>query len=118
MIQNVEQIISARQSGQCKKQESPSLSGAPSDTRLSLLQSAWLDTVRRTWQIDPAITIHLAERFTSPILRAEVVKLVRSSTQDVLSTPEALPFLLGDRLDPHFRRDLKVWVSVYPGNFI
>lgn len=34
--------------------------------------------------------------------------MVRSSTLDVLDTPEALRFLIGDRLDHTIRRDLKV----------
>ena len=34
--------------------------------------------------------------------------MVRSNTVDVLGIPGALSFLLGDRLDPHVHRDLKV----------
>lgn len=52
--------------------------------------------------------MYLPERFTSPTLRYEVVKLVRSSPLEVLDVPEALHYLLGDRLDGNMRRDLKV----------
>ena len=52
--------------------------------------------------------MYFAERLKNPIIRNEVGKLVRSSTLDVLDTPEALAFLLGDRLDSAIRRDLKV----------
>ena len=52
--------------------------------------------------------MYLSERFKNPIVRNEVGKLVRSSSLDILDTPEALPFLLGDRIDPSVRRDLKV----------
>ena len=38
--------------------------------------------------------------------------MVRSNTLDVLGIPGALPFLLGDRLDPHVHRDLKVISSL------
>jgi len=65
--------------------------------------------VRMVWQVDPAIAVHLPERFKSyTVVRNEVTKLVRSTTRDVLDTPEALPFLLGDRIDSAVRRDLKV----------
>ncbi len=50
----------------------------------------------------------LSERFKHLIIAHEVEKLVRSNTVDALDVPEALSFLLGDRLDPHIQRDLKV----------
>jgi phosphatidylinositol 4-kinase len=65
--------------------------------------------VRMVWQIDPAIAVHLPERFKgSVVVHNEVTKLVRSTTRDVLDTAEALPFLLGDRIDSAVRRDLRV----------
>ncbi|KAL0946563.1 hypothetical protein HGRIS_012767 [Hohenbuehelia grisea] len=81
------------------------------------LSEAWPSIIRTLWQIDPAIAIHLLDRFKSPILRQELTKAVRSSTLDALDTPEALPFLLGDRLDPAIQRDLKhllLWAPVPP----
>lgn len=60
------------------------------------------------WQVDPAIAVFFAERFQNMASRAEVAKLVRSNTANVLDVPEALPLLVGDRLDPNIRRDLKV----------
>ena len=42
-----------------------------------------------------------------------MAKIVRSSTLEVLDTPEALIFLVGDRLDPAIRRDLKVRLKNY-----
>ncbi|KAJ6618823.1 hypothetical protein B0H10DRAFT_2217316 [Mycena sp. CBHHK59/15] len=87
-------------------------------TERGLLEASWATMVRRVWQIDPAIAVHLPERFKSSIVvRNEVAKLVRSATRDVLDTPEALPFLLGDRLDSTVRRDLKhllLWAPVPP----
>ena len=67
------------------------------------------------WSLNPAIAIHLSERFKLAVVRNEVTKLVRSNTVDVLDVPESLPFLLGDKLDPNVSRDLKVssssWVE-------
>lgn len=65
------------------------------------------------WQINPGIAVHLTERFKLGSIRYEVGKLVRSSTNAVLDISEALPLLLGERLDPHIHRDLKVHL-VYP----
>jgi phosphatidylinositol 4-kinase len=60
------------------------------------------------WQVDPAIAIFFAERFQYTTIRFEVSRLVRSATASVLDVPEALLFLVGERLDPNVRRDLKV----------
>jgi len=65
------------------------------------------------WEINPAIAVHLPERFTSTTLRNEVTKLVRSSPLEVLDVPEALSFLVGDKLEPYPRRDLKVFYFSY-----
>lgn len=50
----------------------------------------------------------MPERFKSLAVRNEVSKIIRSNPRDVLDIPEALAFLLGDRVDPTIRRDLKV----------
>lgn len=72
------------------------------------IQSTWISTVRKVWEIDPAIAVFLTERFHNQTVHAEVGRLVRSGTHDVLHVPEALPFLVGDKLDQTIRRDLKV----------
>ncbi|KAF7295444.1 hypothetical protein MIND_01084200 [Mycena indigotica] len=83
-----------------------------------LFEASWATMVRTVWQIDPAIAVHLPERFKSAVVvRNEVTKLVRSTTRDVLDTPEAIPFLLGDRLEADVQRDLKhllLWAPVPP----
>lgn len=71
-------------------------------------QTTWPAIVRTVWQFDPAIAIFLAERFPNLSVRQEVIKRVRASSVDVLDTPEAIPLLIGERLDSHSRRDLKV----------
>ncbi|KZP21149.1 hypothetical protein FIBSPDRAFT_788486 [Athelia psychrophila] len=83
----------------------------------TMLESSWANLVRTVWKIDPAIAIFLTERFKSTTIQNEVGKMVRSSTLDVLDTPEALRFLIGDRLDHTIRRDLKhllLWAPVPP----
>lgn len=71
-------------------------------------QTTWTNTVRKLWQIDPAVAIYLTERFNVPIIAHEVGRLVRSRTRDVLDIPEALRFLVGDKTGADVRRDLKV----------
>lgn len=73
-----------------------------------LLQGSWTAVVRTVQKVDPAIAVYMAERFKSPGVQSEVGKLVRSSSLDFLDTPEALHFLVGDKLDVNVRRDLKV----------
>jgi phosphatidylinositol 4-kinase len=68
----------------------------------------WTTFVRQTWQLDPGIAVHLTERFTVPALASEVTSLVRSNPLACLDVPEALNFLVGDKLDSTVRRDLRV----------
>ncbi|KAL1947994.1 hypothetical protein VTO73DRAFT_13718 [Trametes versicolor] len=83
----------------------------------TMLDSSWTAAVRKTWEIDPAITIYFAERFNYPAVQSEVARLVRSSTPDVLDVPEALHFLVGEKLDLGVQRDLRyllLWAPVAP----
>ncbi|KAF5380919.1 hypothetical protein D9615_004166 [Tricholomella constricta] len=83
----------------------------------TMLEASWGGVLRTVWQIDPAIAIYLPERFKSPVVRNEVIKMVCSSPLEVLDIPEALLFFVGDRVDPHVRRDFKnllLWAPVPP----
>ncbi|KAJ3734042.1 hypothetical protein DFJ43DRAFT_1065841 [Lentinula guzmanii] len=85
---------------------------------MTLVESSWPALIRTLWQINPAIAVHLTERFKLNVIRSEVTKLVRSSTADVLDVPEALNFLLGEGMEvAAARRDLKLlplWAPVPP----
>ncbi|KAH9930753.1 atypical/PIKK/PI4K protein kinase [Fomitopsis serialis] len=83
----------------------------------TMLDSSWISAVRKTWELDPAIALGLAERFNHPTVDREVGHLVRSSTLDAMQCPEALRYLVGDKLDPTLRRDLKyilLWEPIPP----
>jgi phosphatidylinositol 4-kinase len=67
------------------------------------------------WTIDPAVAVHLAERFKQFIVRSEVAKHIKADPKAALDVPEALSFLLGDRLDSSVRKCLKVGY-VYPNH--
>ncbi|KAJ3555853.1 hypothetical protein NM688_g2347 [Phlebia brevispora] len=82
-----------------------------------MTDSTWVTALRTLWQLDPAIAVHLPERFHVPLLSGEVMRLIRSSTRDVVDIPEALRFLVGERLDVAVQRDLKyllLWAPVPP----
>ncbi|THU88594.1 hypothetical protein K435DRAFT_821590 [Dendrothele bispora CBS 962.96] len=81
------------------------------------VEAVWVGIIRTVWNLNAAIAVHMTERFKLPVLRNEVTKLVRSSSLEVLDVPEALQFLVGDRMDPIMRRDLKhllLWAPVPP----
>jgi len=78
-------------------------------------QASWTPIVRTLWDLDPAIAVYLTERSNNATIRYEVGKLVRSNTIDVLDIPEALTFLVGERLDPLICKELKV---PYSQNFV
>ncbi|KAG1843995.1 hypothetical protein C8R48DRAFT_780450 [Suillus tomentosus] len=83
----------------------------------NMLESAWPGIVRTVWEVDPAIAVHLTKHFKSPAAHAEVQNLVRSNTSQVVDTPEALRFLIGDSFRSGPRRELKyiiVWAPVTP----
>ncbi|KAJ3814722.1 hypothetical protein F5876DRAFT_72711 [Lentinula aff. lateritia] len=84
---------------------------------MTMVESSWPALIRTLWQIDPAIAVHLTERFKLNVIRSEVTKLVRSSTADVLDVPEALNFLLGEGIElTAVRRDLKAGsIALSPG---
>jgi phosphatidylinositol 4-kinase len=71
-------------------------------------QTSWATAIRTAQKIDPAIAVYIAERFKSPTVQSEVGKLIRSSPLEFVDIPEALHFLVGDKLDSNIRRDLRV----------
>lgn len=73
---------------------------------LSEPKSSWVKTVQTAWEVNPAVAIHMAERFKPA--QPHVLRLIRANPQEVLHVPEALQFLLGSRLDPVVRKSLKV----------
>jgi phosphatidylinositol 4-kinase len=54
------------------------------------------------------MAVHMAERFKIPTVQSEVTRLVRLDPKAVVDVPEAVFFLLGERLDSTSRGLLKV----------
>ncbi|TBU65484.1 atypical/PIKK/PI4K protein kinase [Dichomitus squalens] len=83
----------------------------------TMLDNAWTAAIRRTWNIDPAIAVYMAERFSQPAVQTAVSSLVRSNTRDVLDVPEGLHFLVTESLGASVQRDLRyllLWAPVPP----
>ncbi|KAG8934422.1 phosphatidylinositol-4- kinase [Tulasnella sp. 417] len=83
----------------------------------SFLDDSWNQVVRTAWRVDPAIAVHMSERFKAPAVSLEINRLVRANPSEVCHVPEALRFFLGERLSPMVVPDLKhllYWASVPP----
>ncbi|ETW86100.1 hypothetical protein HETIRDRAFT_60199 [Heterobasidion irregulare TC 32-1] len=83
----------------------------------TMLESQWIAAIRTVWEVDPAIAVHFVERFKQPAVMNEVNRSVRSNPRNVLHVPEAVRYLLGERVDSGLRRDLRhllVWDPVPP----
>ncbi|BEI82759.1 hypothetical protein CcaverHIS002_0306270 [Cutaneotrichosporon cavernicola] len=78
----------------------------------------WSSLVRKAWRQNPAMAVHMAERFkNTTTVVPELVKLIRADPRVVLHVPEALQFFLGDKLEPSMRRGLHwllIWDKVPP----
>ncbi|KAG8969691.1 phosphatidylinositol-4- kinase [Tulasnella sp. 419] len=77
----------------------------------------WTQAVDTAWKVDPAIAVHMAERFKPLVISLEVGRRVRHNPQDVLDVPEALKFFVGERLSPMIKQEIKyllLWAPVPP----
>jgi len=68
----------------------------------------WPKIIQQAWKLSPGMTIYMAERFKYAPVETEVTRLVSSEPRKVLDVPEALRFLLGERLDSTAKSTLKV----------
>ncbi|KAL1412783.1 Phosphatidylinositol 4-kinase stt4 [Vanrija albida] len=72
----------------------------------------WGHLVRKAWKLNPAVAVQMGERFKQVQVHSEITRLVRSNPRRVLGVPEALNFLLGDKLETT-SRSLLQWVLVW-----
>ena len=71
-------------------------------------QREWPTLIKQAWRFNPAIAVHMGERFKNSAVQAELTRLVRLEPQRVLGVPEAVRYLIGDHVDPSARAALKV----------
>ena len=67
--------------------------------------------IQKAWKQSPHMAIHMGERFKISSVQIEISRLVRAEPRAVIDVPEALHFLLGDRLEPDARNALRVSAS-------
>jgi phosphatidylinositol 4-kinase len=72
-----------------------------------LVDELWKDTVRLAWEIDPRLAVQLPTRFKNLAVESELRSMIANNTLDVVNDAEALVILLGDKLAPNTRLNLK-----------
>jgi phosphatidylinositol 4-kinase len=70
-----------------------------------------MEVIRTSWQVDPAIAAHLPQRFKHFVVEREVGRWIRAHSRQVIDCPEALRFVVGDKTDRNYPRDLKVRIK-------
>ncbi|KAG6376278.1 hypothetical protein JVT61DRAFT_2256 [Boletus reticuloceps] len=89
----------------------------PGTLERTIPESNWPVIARSVWEIDPAIAIHMMERFRSPAVHAEVQRLVRANPAVVMHIPEGLRYLIDDTAHLNQRREPKhilLWAPIPP----
>ena len=69
-----------------------------------------MDVIRTSWQVDPAIAAHLPQRFKHVFVEREVGRWIRAHSRQVIDCAEALRFVVGEKIDRSYTRDLKVCI--------
>ena len=72
------------------------------------LQDGWKSMVGIAWDISPALAVQLSSRFTLLALQGHLQNLIADNPMDVVTIPEALKFMLTDRILRSNNSGLKV----------
>lgn len=75
----------------------------------------WKKAIRFAWETSPKVAVQMATRFVQPAVQRELHTLIANNTLDVVDVPEALEILLGEKLQPNAKLDLrylKYWAPV------
>ncbi|KAK8853241.1 hypothetical protein IAR55_003943 [Kwoniella newhampshirensis] len=97
-------------------------SGRPTVSNVGNLERSttgdeWTRLVQKAWKLNPAMAVHMGERFKNAPVQVEISRLVKADPKAVIDVPEALHFLLGDKLEPNAKAALKwlpVWAATPP----
>ncbi|CAG8523919.1 21705_t:CDS:10, partial [Racocetra persica] len=87
------------------------------NTEKGLSEEEWKNIIRHSWTILPSLTVQLATRFKQPNVQNEVHKILYNNSADAIRVADALPLLLGDKLNPNITSQLKYllyWAPVPP----
>lgn len=78
--------------------------------RSLVMEDSWKEMIRFAWEVSPRLAVQMETRFVPAVVRRELHRLIANNSLDVVDVPEALMILLGDRLMPNAKLDLKVKV--------
>ncbi|KAL7310917.1 Phosphatidylinositol 4-kinase stt4 [Mucor circinelloides] len=76
---------------------------------------SWKEMVRFAWETSPKVAVQMAARFVQVAVQRELHTLIANNTLDVVDVPEALELLLGEKVQPNAKLDLrylKYWAPV------
>nr|CAG8453226.1 5703_t:CDS:10 [Entrophospora candida] len=82
-----------------------------------LSDDSWQGVVQHAWSISPRLAIQLANRFKQVVIQSELQKIMASKIIEAVNISEALPLLLGDKLNQNVLPQLKYllyWAPVPP----
>ncbi|KAF7723837.1 phosphatidylinositol-4- kinase [Apophysomyces ossiformis] len=80
-----------------------------------VMEDAWKEIVRFAWETSPRLAVMMNYRFLQPVVHRELHRLIANNSLDVVDVPEALVILLGEKLQPNAKLDLKYlqyWAAV------
>lgn len=92
--------------------DEPGRASSTAQMERAVSQEEWTKLIQKAWKLSPPMAIHMGERFKYTVVQAEITRLVRADPKAVIGVPEALHFLLGDRLENASRRALQVYLSL------
>ncbi|CAO3596291.1 unnamed protein product [Absidia cylindrospora] len=75
--------------------------------RSLVMEDSWKEMIRFAWEVSPRLAVQMDTRFVLPVVHRELHRLIANNSLDVVDVPEALIILLGDRLIPNAKLDLK-----------
>ncbi|CAG8472314.1 2360_t:CDS:10 [Dentiscutata erythropus] len=82
-----------------------------------LTEEEWKAIIRHSWTISPSLAVQLATRFKLTNVQNEVHKILCNNSADAVRVADALPLLLGDKLNPNLTSQFKYllyWAPVPP----
>ncbi|CAG8512007.1 16686_t:CDS:10 [Gigaspora margarita] len=88
-----------------------------SSAEKGLVEEEWKSIIRHSWTISPSLTVQLAARFKQLNVQNEVHKILCNNSADAVRVADALPLLLGDKLNPNLTSQFKYllyWAPVPP----
>ncbi|CAG8451375.1 73_t:CDS:10 [Funneliformis mosseae] len=82
-----------------------------------LTEDGWKNNVRHAWSISPQLAVQMSSRFKNSFVQNELHRVLANNANEAVWVAEALPLLLGDKLNQNVLSQLKYllyWAPVPP----